>query len=71
MFRIVEKDGEFKPNFMKGHYASGHASKKDISLAKETINPCIIIPVHTNNPSWFIDNFDKVVPVKEGYTFKF
>jgi len=70
IFRIVEKDGEFKPNFMKGHYASGHASKNDIKWAIETINPNVIIQVHTDNHSWFNNNFNSPVPEKEGFTFK-
>ncbi len=56
---------------MKEYHISGHASKKNIKWAIETINPDVIIPVHTDNHCWFNNNFDNAVPIKESYTLKF
>ena len=68
-FEIVEEEDKIKPKFMKGFHASGHASKRDIRWAIEKIDPDIIIPVHTDNPSWFSENFDNVALLKDGETY--
>lgn len=68
-FEIIEENGHLKPEFQKGFHASGHVSREDIRWAIETINPDIIIPVHTENPSWFAENFDNVVLLKKGETY--
>ena len=65
-FEIVEKKGKFVPEFRKGFHASGHASKSDLIWAIETIDPDYIIPVHTENPDWFKENFDNVKLLSEG-----
>lgn len=70
-FDIVEEEGKEKPNFTKGFHASGHASKKDLTWAIDKIDPEIIIPVHTDNPEWFKENFDNVVLLEDGQTHKF
>ncbi len=60
-FEIIEKEGKFTPEFIKGFHASGHASKSDLIWAIETIDPDYIIPVHTENPQWFQSNFENVI----------
>ncbi|MFX0083705.1 MAG: MBL fold metallo-hydrolase [Candidatus Hodarchaeota archaeon] len=67
-FEVVEEGGREKPKFTKGFHASGHASKKDLTWAIDTINPDIIIPVHTDNPKWFEDNFENTVLLDDGQT---
>lgn len=69
-FEVVEEGGREKPKFTKGFHASGHASKKDLIWAIDTINPDIIIPVHTDNPKWFEDNFDNAVLLEDGQIHK-
>ncbi|MHA1912781.1 MAG: MBL fold metallo-hydrolase RNA specificity domain-containing protein [Promethearchaeota archaeon] len=69
-FEVVDKDGKVKPKFTKGFHASGHASRKDLIWAIETINPDTVIPVHTNNPNWFKENIDNAVVMKNGETYK-
>jgi len=49
------KDG--RPVFKRGYHASGHAAPEDIRRIIESIDPDIIIPVHTENPQWFVENF--------------
>jgi ribonuclease J len=50
-----------------GNYASGHASGQDIPEMIETIDPDIVIPVHTEKPSFFTDNlgdYQVILPEK-------
>jgi len=68
-FEVVEEDGKLKPKFTRGYHASGHASKSDLIKTIESIDPDIIIPVHTDTPSWFDQNFDNVVLLKDGETY--
>jgi len=68
-FKIVEEGERLKPVFSKGFHASGHASQKDIRWAIETIDPDVIIPVHTDNPRWFAENFEKTNLLKDGENF--
>jgi len=69
-FEIIEDETRIKPQFMKGYHASGHVSKSDLIRVIETIDPDIIIPVHTDSPEWFSDNFENAVLLKdnEAYT---
>jgi ribonuclease J len=67
---VVEEEGKLKPKFKKGFHASGHASIKDLTWAIDYIDPDIIIPVHTDNPNWFGENFDKAVLLKDSQTYK-
>jgi len=69
-FEIIEEEGKEKPKFIKGFHASGHASRKDLLRAIDTINPDVVIPVHTDNPEWFKDNLDKVILMKDGENYK-
>ena len=70
-FKMVDKNGIDKPEFMKGFHASGHASKSDLIHAIETIDPDWIIPVHTENPDWFKEHFDNVCLLEEGKKINF
>ena len=70
-FGIKETEGKLRPEFTKGLHASGHASKSDLQWAIDTIDPDYVIPVHTENPAWFKDNYDNAVLLKEGERFTF
>jgi len=65
-------DSSGKPVFESGYHASGHASPEDLRKIIDTIDPDIIIPVHTLNPQWFVDNYgEKVRVMKNGESFDF
>ncbi len=53
-----EKDG--RVTFEPGYHASGHASADDLALVVETIDPDLVIPVHTLRPEFFRDMDRKV-----------
>ncbi|TFG29004.1 MAG: MBL fold metallo-hydrolase [Promethearchaeota archaeon] len=69
-YKIKEQDGREKPEFVKGYHASGHVSQNDIIWAIETIDPDIIIPVHTENPEWFSENFDNALILQDGQSYE-
>lgn len=69
-FGIVAKDGALRPEFAKGYHASGHASMSDLEHVISEIDPEIIIPVHTENPTWF-SKFGKTVVPEEGKRYAF
>jgi len=59
---VMEKyHGVLRPVFIRGYHASGHASKEDIEWVIDRIDPDLIIPVHTESPQWFSENFENVV----------
>jgi len=60
----VDENG--KPIFEKGLHASGHISKEELRDAIDEIDPDYIIPVHTENPEWFVGNFENVVVLRDG-----
>ncbi|MFX1593787.1 MAG: MBL fold metallo-hydrolase RNA specificity domain-containing protein [Promethearchaeota archaeon] len=64
-FDVVEEDIRIKPQFMKGYHASGHVSKSDLIKVIDTIDPDILIPVHTDYPEWFSETFDNAVLLKD------
>ena len=68
-FEVLEENSIVKPRFTQGYHASGHASKADLTRAIETIDPDILIPVHTNNPEWFRENFEKTVLLDANDTY--
>ena len=70
-FEIKKSKGKMHPEFTKGLHASGHASKSDLQWAIDTIDPDYIIPVHTENPAWFKENYDNTVLLQEGEKFTF
>jgi len=55
----------FKINFHKAH-CSGHAPKSDIKKIVTTINPKILIPIHTENAEAFKEFHSNVKIVKKG-----
>ncbi len=65
-FEIIFESGRSELRFEKGFHASGHASKEDLEWIIEEIDPDKIIPVHTENPGWFAENFDGVVILRNG-----
>ncbi len=57
---FVEMNGTVRPEFPKGReslHASGHASKEDLEKIVRTLDPEVIVPVHTTDPQWFVDEF--------------
>lgn len=70
-FEMAEEGGRLKPEFVKGYHASGHASKGDLRWIIESIDPDVIIPVHTENPAWFVENFENVKVLKDGESIEF
>jgi ribonuclease J len=65
-FEVVVEGKKLKPRFVKGYHASGHASKSDLRWVIEAVDPDVVIPVHTENPEWFIENFENVVVLRDG-----
>ena len=65
----VDKNGRLI--FERGLHASGHLSKSEIIDVIEKMDPDAIIPVHTENPYWFAENFEKTVVMSDGETIKF
>ena len=65
----VDKNG--KLIFEKGLHASGHLSKEELVEVVERIDPDKIIPIHTENPYWFAENFEKAVVMRDGETVEF
>jgi ribonuclease J len=63
--------GELTPEFDKEFHASGHAPREDIAWVIDQINPDFIIPVHTENKQWFVDNFENVINLKDGESHEF
>jgi ribonuclease J len=55
-----------KPEFVKGFHASGHLSQNDLTKVIQEIDPDKIIPIHTQHPEWFTENFENVTHVKNG-----
>ena len=61
-----------KPKFEEGYHASGHASEEEIYNFISTVDPEIIIPVHTLNPDWFPHHFEKETKIlKNGTAMSF
>jgi ribonuclease J len=53
-----EKDGGV--TFEPGYHASGHASADDLAIVVKTIDPELVIPVHTFRPEFFKEMDRKV-----------
>ncbi len=56
---FLEKNGTV--TFEPGYHASGHASADDLATVVETIDPDLIVPVHTLRPEFFKELNRKVV----------
>lgn len=70
-FELNLNAGELQPSFMRGFHVSGHASKSELEQVIDAINPDHIIPVHTINPQWFKDTFEKTIIPQEGQKIEF
>jgi ribonuclease J len=71
-FEIRELNGGVDLTFQEGYHASGHASGDELIKLVKEIDPEIVIPIHTENPGFFLDNleeYDVMVP-KEDETIK-
>ncbi|MHC1626112.1 MAG: MBL fold metallo-hydrolase RNA specificity domain-containing protein [Methanoculleaceae archaeon] len=60
------EEGALWPSFERGFHASGHASREDLERFIDTIDPGVIIPVHTTGHEWFRETFDNVRTVRDG-----
>ncbi len=68
---IVKNEKEGTVDIEPGFHASGHAAPDDISWVIDTIDPDIIIPVHTENPSWFADKWENTRVMHDGERVEF
>ena len=68
----VEKNGEWEiPEEEKGLHASGHACGPDLLRVAREIRPQILIPVHSEQPEFYVDNLsnsgiDIILPAEDG-----
>lgn len=65
-FSIDANNGKLA--FEKGYHASGHASAAELLKIIEDVDPEIVLPVHTEDPEFFVDNLKgyDVVLAEEG-----
>ena len=70
-FGLCAEGESITPVFDAAFHASGHASPEDIAWAIDTIDPDIIIPVHTENPAWFAEKWENTRIVKDGEQIEF
>ncbi len=52
-----------KPEFTGDFHASGHAYPEDLEYIINTLNPEVIIPVHTLDKNWFVSRWGEKVKV--------
>jgi ribonuclease J len=64
------ESGDLVPVMDRRYHASGHASGTDVAWAIDEIDPGVIIPVHTEHPEWFQENFDGVLVPEEGKRYE-
>ena len=56
----VESNGEWQvPDGEKGLHASGHACGPDLLKIARRIKPEVLIPVHSESPSFYIDHLSQ------------
>jgi ribonuclease J len=70
-FAIGKKGDISKPVFDASYHASGHASLTDLAWIIDQIDPDVIVPVHTENPAWFSENWENTRVVKDGERVEF
>lgn len=58
--KFIEQGGE-----VAYIHSSGHASEKEIEELVDSVSPSVIIPVHSENPEWFLRYKDKKVVIEE------
>jgi ribonuclease J len=62
---------KFELDFKKDYYhASGHAPESDLRMVINKVNPKLIIPVHTENPKWFLKNYKNSLIPEEGKKYE-
>ncbi|MFO8018368.1 MAG: MBL fold metallo-hydrolase [Promethearchaeia archaeon] len=66
---LEQMNGVEYPVFTEGYHSSGHVNKEGLRWAVNTIDPDLIIPVHTEHPEWFEGEFDGVLLPKEGQEY--
>ncbi len=66
----TNNEGEIIPMMDKHFHASGHASGEDVQWAIDTVDPDILIPMHTENRDWFIARYDSILLVEEGRRYE-
>ncbi len=49
--------GRERPFFVGNYHASGHLSPEELEKMIDTIDPDILIPVHTQNRAWFYERW--------------
>lgn len=65
-FGLIFKDDGIV--FTKEFHASGHLAPQELENLIETLQPDVIIPIHTEDKSWFIDRWgEKVLTQTEVY----
>ncbi|WP_457752294.1 MBL fold metallo-hydrolase RNA specificity domain-containing protein [Thermococcus sp.] len=65
----IDKNGH--PIFEKGLHASGHISREELVEVIDEVDPDYIIPVHTENPEWFRENWgDKTILLNDGESWE-
>jgi len=68
----IEKNGEWEiPEEERGLHASGHACGPDLLRVAREIRPEILIPVHSEQPEFYVDNLsnsgiDIILPAEDG-----
>jgi len=70
-FGVSEENGKEAVSFDKEYHASGHASQKDLAWTIDTIDPEVIIPIHTENPAWFAEKWENTRIVHDGERIEF
>jgi ribonuclease J len=70
-FGLCVEGDTITPVFDAAFHASGHASPEDIAWVVDTIDPDIIIPVHTENPAWFSEKWGNTHIVHDGERIEF
>ncbi len=59
-----------KPVFSRKFHSSGHLSSEEIRKVIEIIDPDYIVPVHTEHPEWFAENFENTILIENGGSFE-
>ena len=69
-FDVEYSSGRAVPVFTRKFHSSGHLSEEEIRKVVDIIDPDYIIPVHTEHPEWFRENFENVIALNDGGSFE-
>jgi ribonuclease J len=61
--------GENGLEFDKSYHASGHASCNELARVIDAVDPDVLIPVHTENHGWFVEQWEQTRLMKNGERF--